>query len=177
MSLSSGNLQEYLRLGSPTADQEVEGEVSSSEVGPGPVVLVDMKTMGFQTVNEVGHIVDEDTKNLPQWDVDASQWDPDLMILRPAPVQPVVKQESQLEMGPPIDERVCVPPKPEVSYESIPVNRRCRVPNCPTPDLLYLSMHCCRHRICMQHVKMLEVPLDGLVQRFCQKCTRFHPVV
>eukprot|EP00976_Prorocentrum_cordatum_P102695 1193168-Prorocentrum_minimum.AAC.2 len=174
MSLSSGNLAEYLRIGSPVLD-EIE-EVSSSD-RPGPVVLVDLNTMGFQTVTDHGCGPTDDFKNIPKWNVDATQWDPDLMILRPAPVLRSDKRESQSEVFPSLlDEMGRIPATPQVSYDSVPVNRRCRVQNCATPDLLHASMHCCRHRICTQHVKMLNVPLDGIDQRFCQKCTRFHPV-
>eukprot|EP00959_Pyramimonas_sp_CCMP1952_P409467 8581388-Pyramimonas_sp.AAC.1 len=64
------------------------------------------------------------------------------MILRPAPVLRSDKRESQSEVFPSLlDEMGRIPATPQVSYDSVPVNRRCRVQNCATPDLLHASMH------------------------------------
>eukprot|EP00242_Pyramimonas_sp_CCMP2087_P015917 CAMPEP_0198214442 /NCGR_PEP_ID=MMETSP1445-20131203/41473_1 /TAXON_ID=36898 /ORGANISM="Pyramimonas sp., Strain CCMP2087" /LENGTH=340 /DNA_ID=CAMNT_0043889649 /DNA_START=172 /DNA_END=1194 /DNA_ORIENTATION=- len=51
----------------------------------------------------------------------------------------------------------------------------CRVPSC-NADLTDSSRYCLRHRICEEHFKSLSVEFDGKINRFCQKCTRFHEI-
>mmetsp|Transcript_11627 Transcript_11627/g.15813 ORF Transcript_11627/g.15813 Transcript_11627/m.15813 type:complete len:232 (-) Transcript_11627:365-1060(-) len=50
----------------------------------------------------------------------------------------------------------------------------CRVNGCQTPSLHDSPPYCARHRVCPAHLKSLQVVMDGVPNRFCQKCTRFH---
>ena len=50
---------------------------------------------------------------------------------------------------------------------------RCRVDGC---ELLCERMYSKRSKVCEVHLKMDEVFHEGMLQRFCQKCTRFHSI-
>lgn len=52
----------------------------------------------------------------------------------------------------------------------------CRVLGCETM-LESSTNYGKRHRICDMHLKSLEVPWEGKIQRFCQKCTRFQELI
>ena len=50
---------------------------------------------------------------------------------------------------------------------------RCRVDGC---ELLCERIYSKRSKVCEVHLKMDEVFHEGMLQRFCQKCTRFHSI-
>jgi hypothetical protein len=51
--------------------------------------------------------------------------------------------------------------------------RRCRVPSC-SADVTQMKNYNIRYRICEQHRSAPSVMVEGLEQRFCQMCARFH---
>jgi hypothetical protein len=69
------------------------------------------------------------------------------------------------------EEGMCVPAGLQAGH-----NKRCRVPECSTSDLSHASNYYLKHGICKQHVTMPAIDIDGVSQRFCQKCTRFHEI-
>ncbi|XP_051129113.1 squamosa promoter-binding protein 2-like [Andrographis paniculata] len=52
----------------------------------------------------------------------------------------------------------------------------CLVENCEA-DLTGCKKYHQRHRVCEVHAKAPVVLVDGLRQRFCQQCSRFHEVL
>ncbi|KAH8493745.1 hypothetical protein Peur_061479 [Populus x canadensis] len=49
----------------------------------------------------------------------------------------------------------------------------CQADNC-TSDLTDAKRYHRRHKVCEFHAKAPFVPVNGLQQRFCQQCSRFH---
>ncbi|XP_044461039.1 squamosa promoter-binding protein 1-like [Mangifera indica] len=49
----------------------------------------------------------------------------------------------------------------------------CQVDNC-TADMTDAKRYHRRHKVCEFHAKASAAPLNGLQQRFCQQCSRFH---
>ncbi|KAL6991098.1 Squamosa promoter-binding-like protein [Sarracenia purpurea var. burkii] len=49
----------------------------------------------------------------------------------------------------------------------------CQVDDCTT-DMSYAKPYHRRHKVCDFHAKVPAVVVDGLQQRFCQQCSRFH---
>ncbi|XP_062195862.1 squamosa promoter-binding-like protein 14 isoform X2 [Phragmites australis] len=50
---------------------------------------------------------------------------------------------------------------------------RCQVEGCNL-DLSGAKAYYCRHKVCAMHSKAPRVVVNGLEQRFCQQCSRFH---
>ncbi|XP_062192397.1 squamosa promoter-binding-like protein 14 isoform X2 [Phragmites australis] len=50
---------------------------------------------------------------------------------------------------------------------------RCQVEGCNL-DLSGAKAYYCRHKVCSMHSKAPRVVVNGLEQRFCQQCSRFH---
>ena len=50
---------------------------------------------------------------------------------------------------------------------------RCRVDKC---EMMCERVYGKRSKVCEMHLKMDEVFHEGMLQRFCQKCTRFHSI-
>ncbi|KAJ1269106.1 hypothetical protein BS78_07G185000 [Paspalum vaginatum] len=50
---------------------------------------------------------------------------------------------------------------------------RCQVEGCNV-DLTAVKPYYCRHKVCKMHSKTARVIVNGLEQRFCQQCSRFH---
>uniref|UniRef100_A0A061SNC3 SBP-type domain-containing protein n=1 Tax=Tetraselmis sp. GSL018 TaxID=582737 RepID=A0A061SNC3_9CHLO len=50
---------------------------------------------------------------------------------------------------------------------------KCAVPGC---EVLSQQGFKLRHRICTKHQNMDSVMVDGIRQRFCQQCTKLHPL-
>lgn len=59
------------------------------------------------------------------------------------------------------------PPPPAPSFPS------CRAEKC-NADLSESKRYHQRHKVCEYHAKAEVVKVDGLKQRFCQQCSRFH---
>ncbi|XP_020540121.1 squamosa promoter-binding protein 1 [Jatropha curcas] len=51
--------------------------------------------------------------------------------------------------------------------------RCCQAEKC-TADLTYAKPYHKRHKVCEYHSKAQIVVVDGIRQRFCQQCSRFH---
>nr|GME02704.1 squamosa promoter-binding protein 20 [Ipomoea batatas] len=51
----------------------------------------------------------------------------------------------------------------------------CQVENCGA-DLTFAKTYHKRHKVCEVHAKAPAVLLNGVDQRFCQQCSRFHEV-
>ncbi|XP_066353054.1 squamosa promoter-binding-like protein 14 isoform X4 [Miscanthus floridulus] len=54
-----------------------------------------------------------------------------------------------------------------------PAPARCQVDGCNV-DLTDVKPYYCRHKVCKMHSKEPRVVVNGLEQRFCQQCSRFH---
>ncbi|XP_023637935.1 squamosa promoter-binding-like protein 12 isoform X2 [Capsella rubella] len=50
---------------------------------------------------------------------------------------------------------------------------RCQVENCGA-DLSKVKDYHRRHKVCEMHSKATSAPVGGVMQRFCQQCSRFH---
>ena len=50
---------------------------------------------------------------------------------------------------------------------------RCRVDKC---EMMCERVYGKRSKVCEMHLKIDEVFHEGMLQRFCQKCTRFHSI-
>ncbi|OEL32069.1 Squamosa promoter-binding-like protein 17 [Dichanthelium oligosanthes] len=50
---------------------------------------------------------------------------------------------------------------------------RCQVEGCGV-DLSGAKPYHCRHKVCAMHTKTPRVVVNGIEQRFCQQCSRFH---
>lgn len=50
---------------------------------------------------------------------------------------------------------------------------RCQVEGCKV-DLTGAKTYYCRHKVCGMHSKSPKVIVNGMEQRFCQQCSRFH---
>ncbi|XP_076957689.1 squamosa promoter-binding-like protein 3 [Bidens hawaiensis] len=55
------------------------------------------------------------------------------------------------------------------------VTRCCQADNC-TVDLSEAKQYHRRHKVCELHAKAQAVIVQGVHQRFCQQCSRFHEV-
>mmetsp|Transcript_34008 Transcript_34008/g.96341 ORF Transcript_34008/g.96341 Transcript_34008/m.96341 type:complete len:273 (+) Transcript_34008:251-1069(+) len=58
---------------------------------------------------------------------------------------------------------------------SEPAKILCQYPGCQA-DLTVLKRFNLRCKICEEHCKALSLPFNGVNQRFCQQCNKFHPV-
>ncbi|CAO2173342.1 unnamed protein product [Urochloa humidicola] len=54
-----------------------------------------------------------------------------------------------------------------------PAPARCQVEGCNV-DLTGAKPYHCRHKVCAMHAKSPLVVVNGIEQRFCQQCSRFH---
>ncbi|TKW11116.1 hypothetical protein SEVIR_6G212600v4 [Setaria viridis] len=54
-----------------------------------------------------------------------------------------------------------------------PAPARCQVEGCNV-DLTGAKTYHCRHKVCAMHAKAPLVVVNGIEQRFCQQCSRFH---
>ncbi|KAJ6925888.1 squamosa promoter-binding-like protein 3 [Populus alba x Populus x berolinensis] len=57
------------------------------------------------------------------------------------------------------------------SSSSTPIS--CQADNC-TADMTYAKRYHKRHKVCEFHAKASSVLVNGVEQRFCQQCSRFH---
>ncbi|GLC67240.1 Squamosa promoter-binding-like protein [Pleodorina starrii] len=73
----------------------------------------------------------------------------------------------------PADGSAGAPYKRERSEEGRAREGKCHVEGC-NADLTGLSSYYQRYRTCEQHLKAPSIMKDGLQQRFCQQCGRFH---
>ncbi|KAA8532054.1 hypothetical protein F0562_006804 [Nyssa sinensis] len=81
----------------------------------------------------------------------------------------------------------------EVEDEEAPKDRRKRVFIRSLPEVVSYNTLCCqvdeccldlrvakryhrRHKVCERHAKAAVVLVDGIEQRFCQQCSRFHEI-
>jgi len=55
-------------------------------------------------------------------------------------------------------------------------NMVCQVPGCGK-DLGCMKEYHQRYRVCETHIRLPAIVKDGRLQRFCQQCGRFHPLV
>ncbi|PHT35785.1 Squamosa promoter-binding protein 1 [Capsicum baccatum] len=61
----------------------------------------------------------------------------------------------------------------KVSMGEGPRQPSCQVEDC-TADMVDAKAYHRRHKVCEFHAKAPAVPIGGLLQRFCQQCSRFH---
>ncbi|XP_015694936.2 squamosa promoter-binding-like protein 13 [Oryza brachyantha] len=82
-----------------------------------------------------------------------------------APVAAAAPGDGAGDPGAPV-----LPPSAEVPDGDVP---RCRVQGCGA-DLSAAGRYHRRHKVCAEHSRAATVLVDGLSQRFCQQCSRFH---
>ncbi len=109
------------------------------------------------------------------WSVESWQWDPYKLVAAPAGEKPGL-QQKQVESGVELSSSSSPTSSGEHPAKAIGRSRgppTCQVEGCVT-DLSGLKEYHNRYKICEYHLKIPSIIREGVRQRFCQQCGRFH---
>ena len=121
------------------------------------------------------------TAVMPQkqaWSVESWQWDPYKLVAAPASEKPGL-QQKQVESGVELSSSSSPTFSGEHPAKAIGRSRgppTCQVEGCVT-DLSGLKEYHNRYKICEYHLKIPSIIREGVRQRFCQQCGRFHNLI
>ncbi|XP_057737547.1 squamosa promoter-binding-like protein 14 isoform X1 [Arachis stenosperma] len=149
---------------------------------------VPMTTTATTKKRDLSYDVDKSSSN-GNWNPNAWSWDSVRFIGKPVPQQNgiVSVEEETLRLnlgssgvsgsGGSVDPSVLRPSKrvrsgSPTGTASYPM---CQVDNCKE-DLSSAKDYHRRHKVCELHSKASKAPLGNQMQRFCQQCSRFHPL-
>lgn len=109
------------------------------------------------------------------WSVESWQWDPYKLVAAPAGEKPGLQQKKG-EPGGELSSSSSPASSGEHPAKAICRSRgppTCQVEGCVT-DLSGLKEYHNRYKICEYHLKIPSIIREGVKQRFCQQCGRFH---
>ena len=109
------------------------------------------------------------------WSVESWQWDPYKLAAAPAGEKPGL-QLKNVEPGGELSSSSSPTSSGEHPAKAIGRSRgppTCQVEGCVT-DLSGLKEYHNRYKICEYHLKIPSIIREGVRQRFCQQCGRFH---
>ncbi|XP_030495693.2 squamosa promoter-binding-like protein 6 isoform X1 [Cannabis sativa] len=153
-------------------------QVSNNSIGD---VLSDPKVCGGK-LNDPAMAVafsgeDESSSRISSSILDSGSWDPSLIDLKLGHVgDPRDTSKSKLSMGVVAglsSSESSTPPKRLRLSAANPQNGLCQVYGC-NKNLSSSKDYHKRHKVCELHSKTAKVIVNGIEQRFCQQCSRFH---
>ncbi|KAJ9140577.1 hypothetical protein P3X46_031209 [Hevea brasiliensis] len=163
-----GELIYHELMGKQLPDNSIR-DVLSSEVGGGKIINP------FMVSTNTFSLEDESTTRLSSSVVDSNSKDSSFIDLKLGRFGgPADAQNSKISKGASIlssSESSAPPKKARLGVNSH--TARCQVYGC-NKDLSSSKEYHKRHKVCETHSKTSKVIVNGIEQRFCQQCSRFH---